>query len=128
MKLPKIPKIPMMEKKKLLEIGISESKGIFSIIKKENSKKEHDFSGLSMLRQALSNEKARILDVIKYQSPKSIYALSKKLGRGFKAVYDDVKFLERVGFIDMIEEKTKNGRISHRPEIIVDRIILDFKI
>lgn len=113
---------------KIREITIKESKGAFSLLKKSGvSKKDYDFSGVLALRQLLSNEKARILNVIKTQKPNSIYDLAKKLGRGFKSVNDDIKLLERFGFIELIEEKTKN-RIRHRPEIVVDGITIHFKV
>ena len=79
------------------------------------------------MRQLLSNEKARIMDVIKTQKPGSIYELAKKLGRNFKSVSEDVKLLERFGFIELVEEKTKK-RKRHRPEIVVDTITIHFKI
>ena len=79
------------------------------------------------LRQLLSNEKARILCTIKTQKPKSIYDLAKKLNRGFKSVNDDIKLLERFGFIELIEEKTKN-RVRHRPEIVVDVMTIHIKV
>ncbi len=113
---------------KTREITITESKGAFSIFKKsKTSKKDYNFEGVSALRQLLSNEKARILHVIKNQKPNSIYSLAKKLNRGFKSVNDDIKLLERFGFIELIEEKTKN-RIRHRPEIIVDTITIHLKV
>jgi predicted transcriptional regulator len=116
-----------MAKEKVREITIKEAKGAFGIFKKtELSKKDFDFSGLLALRQLLSNEKARILHVIKTQKPKSIYDLAKKLSRGFKSVNDDIKLLERFGFIELIEEKTKN-RVRHRPEVIVDTITIHIK-
>ena len=115
-------------KEKTREITITESKGAFSIFKKAGiSKKAYDFSGILALRQILSNEKARILHVIKTQNPISIYDLAKKLDRGFKTVSDDIKLLERFGFIELIEEKTKN-RIRHKPVIIVDKITIHVKI
>lgn len=117
-----------MVKSKTREITISESKGAFSIFKKPGvSKKDYDFEGISALRQLLSNEKARILHAIKHQKPKSIYELAKLLGRNFKSVNDDLKLLERFGFVDFISEKTKN-RIRHRPEIVVDTITIHVKI
>ncbi len=117
-----------MAKTKTREITITESKGTFSIFKKIGTSKEnYDFSGLLALRQLLSNEKARILNVIKTQNPKSIYDLAKKLGRGFKSVNDDIKLLERFGFIELIEEKTKN-RTRYKPGIIVDNVIINLKI
>ena len=113
---------------KVREITITDSKGKFSIFKKTGtSKKDYDFSGVLALRQLLSNEKARILHTIKNQKPKSIYDLAKKLGRGFKSVNDDIKLLERFGFIELIEEKTKN-RIRHRPEIVVDTVTINLKV
>ncbi len=117
-----------MTKTKIREITITESKGAFSMFRKpKTSKKDYDFEGILALRQLLSNEKARILHAIKTQKPKSIYDLAKKLGRGFKSVNDDIKLLERFGFIELIEEKTKN-RKRHRPEIVVDTITIHLKI
>ncbi len=112
---------------KTREITIQESKGKFLFKKQNTTKKDYDFSGVLVLRQLLSNEKARILNVIKYQEPKSIYDLAKKLKRGFKSVNDDIKLLERFGFIELVEEKTKN-RIRHKPKIIVDTITIHLKL
>jgi predicted transcriptional regulator len=114
-----------MAKTKVREITIRESKGFFKSTK--ISKKDYDFSGMLALRQLLSNEKARILHVIKTQKPKSIYDLAKKLERNFKAVSDDIKLLERFGFIELIEEKTKN-RVRHKPRIVVDTITIHLKV
>lgn len=112
-------------KTRIREITITESKGIFK--KTKTSKQGYDFSGILALRQLLSNEKARILHIIKTQKPKSIYDLAKKLDRGFKSVNDDLKILERFGFIELVEEKTKK-RIRHRPKIIVDTITIHIKV
>lgn len=110
------------------EITIKESKGTFSIFKKTpNNKEKYDFSGISALRQLLSNEKARILSIIKQENPSSLYDLSKKLGRSFKSVYDDVKLLERFGFIEISEEKI-NNRIRHHPKIVSDMITIHIKL
>jgi len=49
------------------------------------------------------------------------------LGRPFKAVMDDIKLLERFGFIDLIQEKV-NGRTRHKPEIVVDHMVIHIKI
>ncbi len=113
---------------KTREITITQSGGAFSILKKGLfSRKDFDFEGLSALRRLLSNEKARLLHVLKTQKPGSIYLLAKKLGRNFKTVNDDIKLLERFGFIELIEEKTKNRR-RHRPELIIDSLIVNLKI
>ena len=118
----------MAVKTKTREITIIESHGAFSIFRKQKITKEsYDFSGISALRQLLSNEKARILHVIKVEKPGSIYELAKKLGRGFKSVNDDIKLLERFGFIELIEEKTKK-RVRNRQEIVVDNILINIKV
>ena len=117
-----------MASTKTREITIRESKGTFSLFKSSGvSKSEYDFSGILALRQLLSNEKARILDAIKSQKPVSIYDLAKKLNRGFKSVNDDIKLLERFGFIELVEEKTKK-RIRHKPRLAVDNITIHIKI
>ena len=117
-----------MVKTKTRDITLLESQGAFSIFKKVGlSKKDYDFKSLLALRQLLSNEKARILHTIKHYEPKSIYELAKKLNRGFKAVNDDIKLLERFGFVEMVEEKTKN-RIRHRPEVVVDTLTIHLKL
>ena len=113
---------------KIREITITQSKGAFSIFRRQESGKEdYDFSGVLALRQLLSNEKARILHVIKTQNPASIYDLAKKLGRSFKSVNDDIKLLERFGLIELSIEKTKN-RTRHKPKLISDHITINLKI
>ena len=113
---------------KVREITLRESKGAFSIFSKQKiTKKDYNFEGVSALRQLLSNEKARILDVVKYKNPKSIYGLAKILERPFKAVFDDLKLLQRFGFIDLMKEKTK-GRERLRPVLAIDTLIINIKV
>jgi len=115
-----------MVKTRTIEVLIRESKGGFKILPKKD-KSEYDFEGLKALRGLLTKEKARMLDVIKYQKPKSIYELAKILKRPFKGVSDDAKLLERFGFIDFSSEKTKN-RIRHRPVILIDSMIIKINL
>jgi len=119
----------MAEKTKTREITIVDKGGTFSTFFRRFSgeKTDYDFEGLSTLRNLLSNEKARILHTIKVDNPKSIYKLAKILKRDFKSVNDDVKILEKFGFIDLIEEKTgKRERL--KPILIVDSITINLKI
>lgn len=117
-----------MSKTKVREIFIKESKGGFTFAKDTKiSKSDYNFEGLHALRQLLNPEKARILHVIKTHNPSSIYDLAKKLGRGFKAVNDDVKLLERFGFIELTEEKTKK-RVRHKPELVIDTVKIILRI
>ena len=123
----------MAEKSKLRtrtrEITIVADKGAFSTFFKRfsGSKKDYDFEGLTALRNLLSNEKARILHIIKIKKPGSIYALARILKRDFKSVSDDIKLLERFGFIELISEKTgKRDRL--RPLIVVDSINIEIRV
>lgn len=110
------------------EITIKESKGTFSLFKKPSrDKKLYDFSEMAALRQLLRNEKARILSVIKTEKPSSLYELAKKLGRSFQSVHEDVKLLERFGFVELVEEKV-NNRTRHKPTIVADTITIHLKI
>ena len=113
-----------MPKTKIREVILRESSGTFSFLR---GKGKYDFDGLSSLRQLLSKEKAKVLDTIKYQEPSSIYALAKILNRPFKAVFDDVKLLERFGFLELLKEKA-NGRTRQKPVIVVDEVIVKLRI
>lgn len=88
-----------------------------------SKKNPHDFSDIMLLRKILSNEKARILYTLKNEKPKSIYHLAKIIGRDFKSVRDDVKFLEKFGFIEFHSGKT-GKRESIIPVLVVDKINL----
>ncbi len=113
---------------KTREINIVEESGAFrSFFKKITGEHaEYDFEGISALRKLLSNEKARILHIIKTKSPSSIYKLAKMLKRDFKSVNEDIKLLERFGFIDLLAEKTgKRERL--KPILAVDSLRIDFK-
>jgi len=117
-----------MSRVKIREITVQESKGTFGIFKQTKvEKSEYNFEGMDVLRKILSNEKARILHAIKHKKPESIYALAKMLGRTFKAVHDDLKLLERLGFIEFMAEK-KDNRTRHKPEIVVDMMTIHIKI
>jgi predicted transcriptional regulator len=116
----------MAKKTKTRQITLLNESGNFKTLFKKfaGEKKNYDFEGLSTLRNLLSNEKARILNVIKLKNPTSIYNLSKILERDFKSVSDDIKILERFGFIDLISEKTgKRERL--KPVIVVDSINIE---
>lgn len=119
----------MAQKTKSRQITIVDERGTFTTLFKRitGEKKDYDFKGLATLRNLLSNEKARILHIIKTKSPKSVYEISKILKRDFKSVSEDVKLLEKFGFIDLISEKTgKRKRL--RPVLVVDSIKIEIKI
>ncbi|MGV8142877.1 MAG: hypothetical protein ACP5NS_04590 [Candidatus Pacearchaeota archaeon] len=116
----------MAQKTKSLEITITDDKGTFSSFFKRvaSDKSDYDFKSIASLRSLLSNEKARLIHVIKTKNPKSIYDLSKILGRDFKAVSEDIKLLEKFQIIDLVKEKTGN-RDRLKPVVIVDSIKID---
>ena len=87
------------------------------------AKKDFDFSDLETLRKLLSNEKSRILYVLKNEKITSIYSLAKKIKRDFKSVYEDLKFLEKLGFIEFYSEK-QGDRKKMVPHLLTDKINL----
>ena len=98
---------------------------ITSIFKRlRGDRSDYDLSGLTDLRHLLSKEKAKTLNTIKTQSPESIYKLAKILGRDFKAVREDIKLLEKFGFIELKPE-TKGKRKKLKPEIVIDNLQLN---
>lgn len=109
-----------MEKKKIktryIDINVKAGGFVSHII---GSGEKYNFSDIALLRRVLSNEKAKILYVLKHQKITSIYHLSKILERDFKSVYQDLKLLERFGFIEFYSEK-KGKRISHIPYLTID--------
>ena len=49
------------------------------------------------------------------------------LKRDFKSVIQDIKLLQRFGFIDMIREKTGN-RKRLKPIIVIDSLYINLKL
>jgi len=118
----------MANKSKVREITITDEGGTFDVLlRKFTGEKDYDFESISWLRKLLSNEKARLMHIIKTKKPGSIYELAKILKRDFKSVSDDIKLLEKFGFIDMIAEKTgKRERL--RPILVVDSMHIHVKV
>ncbi len=119
----------MAQKSKTREITIVDKGGTFNTFfrKLTGEGGEYDFEGLAALRQLLSNERARMLHVIKTKNPKSLYGLAKLLKRDFKSVMLDIKLLERFGLIEMAAEKTgKRERL--RPVIAADSLTIQVKV
>jgi predicted transcriptional regulator len=111
-------------KTRYFELNTNKS-GFVSKLKGE--KNDIDFEDLKILRNLLSNEKGRILYTLKSESPESIYQLAKILKRDLKSVRQDVKILERFGFLEFVSKK--NGkRISHTPILTVDKMEFILKV
>ena len=114
---------------KTRDIDIVDEKGTFTTFFKKitGEHTDYDFEGLYALRKLLSNEKAKILYTIKTKKPSSIYSLAKIIHRDFKSVSEDIKLLEKFGFIDLIEEKT-GKRMRLKPILVVDSIHINISI
>lgn len=114
---------------KTRDINIVDEEGTFTTFFKKitGEQDNYDFEGIHALRQLLSNEKAKMLHIIKTKRPTSIYNLAKLLKRDFKSVNEDIKLLERFGFIDLISEKTgKRERL--RPVLVIDSIHINIAL
>lgn len=98
---------------------------IFKRLKGDRS--DYDFSALHELRQLLSNEKAKVLNIIKNNHPDSVYKLAKILGRDFKSVWQDVKLLEKFGFIEFKQNKVGN-RKRLKPIAILDTLQINISL
>ncbi len=118
----------MAQKKKIktVYVDLNANKETF-VAKLIGQKKSYDFSDIKLLRTLLSNEKSRILIVLKSKKPSSIYGLAKLLKRDFKSVRKDIKVLERFGFIDFVEEKV-GKRASLRPILTLDKLNIEINI
>lgn len=119
----------MAKQTRIMDINIVEEAGAFTTFFRRMTGEHsgYDFDGLSALRHLLSNEKARILHFIKTKKPNSIYQLSKMLKRDFKSVNEDIKLLEKFGFIDLIAQKTgKRERL--KPILVADSIRINLTI
>ena len=108
------------KKTKTKHVDINVNKNKF-VSKLTGTKKTHNFSDIKLFRSLLSNEKARILYILKTKKPTSIYALAKLLSRDFKSVREDIKVLEKFGFIKFHTKKT-GKRESLMPTLIIDKL------
>lgn len=107
-------------------ISLVQKQGAFSsIFHRWRGEPTKEISDIALLRNLLSNEKARILHIVKSKQPNSLYELAKLLGRDFKSVRQDIAVLEKFGFIEMIPIH-KGKREKLKPVMALD--ILEIKI
>jgi len=85
------------------------------------------FSDISKFRQLLSNEKAKILYVLKEEKPSSIYELARIVGRDFKSVRQDVKLLQHFGLV-ILKRSSKGKRKKLIPIINLDKLEVIFEV
>ena len=97
------------------KININLEEGTFKTIFKKiiGDSNDYNISEISNVRRLLNNQKARILHIIKIRNPSSIYELTKILHRDFRTVKEDLKLLQKFGFIDLIiKYKGKRKRLN----------------
>ena len=113
---------------KTRSISIMQKQGAFStIFHRWKGEKTKEVSEIGLLRNLLSNEKARILHAIKTKQPNSMYELAKLLGRDFKSVRQDTAVLERYGFVEMIPIH-KGKREKLKPVLELDALEIKIEI
>ena len=81
---------------------------------------------LDVLRKILTPERMRILQVIKNEKPNSIYELAKLLGRDRAAVIRDLEVLQKIGLVEISEEKDEKGR--KKPIVPYDEIVVKIPV
>ena len=82
---------------------------------------------ISLLRQLLSNEKARILYTLQHKKPKSIYELAKLLERDFKSVRKDLDVLKQFGLVKFSSE-LKGKRRMITPTLNLTRLDISIQL
>ena len=123
-------------KVKNIKIAIKSDKELFNEIKEVWNKlekgekvKKHEgisFANLDVMRKVLTEERLRILKVIRKEHPTSIYELAKILERDIKNTFDDVQYLAEVGLVEL--KKSKVGREKITPLVNYDKILLEIPV
>ena len=65
------------------------------------------FENLVAIRKVLTENRLKILKIVKKEHPSSIYELAKMLKRDVKNTFDDIQFLVNVGLIEL--DKRREG-------------------
>jgi predicted transcriptional regulator len=108
---------------------LNEVKEVWGKLEKGEKIKKHEaiyFESLDAMRRILTEERLRILKVIKKDHPASIYELSKMLKRDVKNTFDDVQFLAQAGLVEL--KKTKDVREKTTPRVNYDKILLEISV
>jgi predicted transcriptional regulator len=123
-------------KVKNIRVAIKSERELFEEVKEIWGKlegggkvKKHEaiyFESLDAMRRVLTEERLRILKVIKKQHPGSIYELAKILKRDLKNTFNDVQFLVQAGLVDL--KKTKDVREKTTPLVNYDKILLEIAV
>jgi len=116
---------------KSVEEMLNETKAVMKRLERgEKVKKKKPgiyFENLETMRKAITEERVKILKVIKERHPESIYELAKMLHRNIKNVSDDVHYLADLELIEL-EKAKSNGRDKTIPFVNYDKILLEIQV
>ena len=107
----------------------NEVKGVWQKVQKGEKVKKTEavyFENFEAMRKILTDERIRILKMIKAERPASIYELAKKLRRDIKNTFSDVQFLARAGLVEL--KKTTDVRDRTVPEVNYNKILLEIQV
>ncbi|MDD5006954.1 MAG: hypothetical protein PHU49_01420 [Syntrophorhabdaceae bacterium] len=107
----------------------SEANAVWERAGRGGKVKRHEglyFENLEAMRRVLTENRLRILKVIKKEHPSSVYELAKILKRDFKNTYNDVQILAELGLVDL--KKTKEGRERSTPIVHYEKILLEIQV
>ena len=98
------------------------------IAKGENVKNRStlSFESLKAMRMFITDERLKILKVVRKYHPESIYELAKILKRDTKNVSDDVHYLSELGLLDIKE--SKDGRKKTTPVVNYQKIMVEIPV
>ena len=84
------------------------------------------FESLKAMRTFITDERLKILKVVRKYHPESIYELAKILKRDTKNVSDDVHYLSELGLLDIKE--SKDGRKKTTPVVNYLKIMVEIPV
>ena len=94
--------------------------------KKTFNKDTISFQSIDQFRKFMTPKRLQLLRAIKYLAPKSIYELANYLKRTPENVNTDIRFLEKLGFIET--QKIKDVREKVIPKVNFNRIDIEIKV
>ena len=84
------------------------------------------FQSLDQLRKFLTPKRLELLRTVRHKKPSSIYELAKLVGRTPENVNTDIKFLKKLGFVEVT--KVKELRKKSVPEVSYDKMTLEISM
>ena len=94
--------------------------------KKTFDKDTISFNSIGQFRKFMTPKRLQLLSAIRHSNPGSIYELANHLKRTPENVNMDIKFLERLGFIET--HKIKDVRQKIIPHVDFDRIDIEIEV